>query len=404
MKEVLLKEYKNLTISPILSKEEKDMVSTHFLRGAFCEVKGRKDKKFKLEFIDNATGKTHYSPEISNNMWSKCSISYFKDWLVKVTDLSTGKVIHEHNLDLKDKRVYIHLDSKAIGDTLAWFPQLERFQEKHKCKIITSTFHNEWFESEYPNFEFVKPGTQVNNLYAQYSIGWFYNEDNKVNYNNIPIDFKMYPLAQTASEILGLDYKEAKPRLAFGKRSPSIQDKYVCIAPHASAHAKYWNYPGGWQTIIDYLKEKGYKVVMITREPLGDNWHDSKLGGTLKGVIDKTGNYSIADRVNDIKYADFFIGLGSGLSWLSWAVDTPTILISGFSKPYSEFVDCERVFPMNEDICNGCFNRTRLDAGDWEWCPDHKDTERMFECTKSITPSQVINSIENIIKNNNKKK
>jgi len=403
MKEVLLKEYKNLDILSIPSKEEKDMVSTHFLRGAFCEVKGKKDKKFKLEFIDKSTGKIHYNPEISNNMWSKCSISYYKDWLVKVTDLSTGKIINEHNLNLKDKRVYIHLDSKAIGDTLAWFPHIERFQKKHGCKVITSTFHNEWFESEYPEFEFVKPGNQVNNLYAQYSIGWFYNEDDTINYNNIPIDFKKYPLAQTASEILGLEYKEVKPRLAFSKRAPSIQEKYVCIAPHASAHAKYWNYPGGWQTIIDYLKEKGYKVVMITKEPLNDEWHDSKLGGTLKGVIDKTGNYSIADRVNDLRYADFFIGLGSGLSWLSWAIDTPTILISGFSKPYSEFSDCERIFPV-EDVCNGCFNRTRLNAGDWEWCPDHKNTKRMFECTKSITPSQVISSIENIIKNNNKKK
>ena len=28
---------------------------------------------------------------------------------------------------------------------------------------------------------------------------------------------------------------------------------------------------------------------MLTAEPLGDEWHDSKLGGTLTRVIDKTG-------------------------------------------------------------------------------------------------------------------
>ena len=67
-------------------------------------------------------------------------------------------------------------------------------------------------------------------------------------------------------------------------------------------------------------------------------------------------------------------------------------MISGFSEAYSEFEDCARISsPKNK--CSGCFNRVRLDAGDWEWCPDHKDTDRMFECTKSITPDTVIAAI-----------
>ena len=57
-------------------------------------------------------------------------------------------------------------------------------------------------------------------------------------------------------------------------------------------------------TLRDYLNEQGYKVVMITHERLGDDWHDSKLGGTLTGVINKTGNYPIEDRMVDIKHAD----------------------------------------------------------------------------------------------------
>jgi len=67
---------------------------------------------------------------------------------------------------------------------------------------------------------------------------------------------------------------------------------------------------------------------MITHERSGDDWHDSKLGGTLTGVINKTGNYPIEDRMVDIKHADAFIGVGSGLSWMSWSIGTPTVLIS----------------------------------------------------------------------------
>jgi autotransporter strand-loop-strand O-heptosyltransferase len=157
------------------------------------------------------------------------------------------------------------------------------------CDVICSTFHNEWFEGNYPHIEFVKPGSQVDNLYAMYNLGWFY-DDKKVIFDKIPIDFKKYPLQQTASEILGLKYSEVKPIINSPKTKTDIKGDYVVIAPHASAHAKYWNHKGGWQTIIDYLNKQGYKVVMLTQEPLGDEWHDSKLGGTLTGVIDKTGD------------------------------------------------------------------------------------------------------------------
>ena len=74
----------------------------------------------------------------------------------------------------------------------------------------------------------------------------------------------------------------------------------------------------------------------------------------------------------------------------------PVILISGFSRPFSEFsIDCERVF--NPDVCNGCYNDSQLDPSNWKWCPIHEDTDRMFECTKTITPSVVKESINNII-------
>jgi len=131
---------------------------------------------------------------------------------------------------------------------------------------------------------------------------------------------------------------------------------------------------------------------MITQEPLGDKWHDSKLGGTLKGVIDKTGDAPLSERANDMMNAKAFIGIGSGLSWLAWGLGTPVVMISGFSEAYSEFEDCERI-EAPKDKCGGCFNKVQLDAGDWEWCPEHKDTDRHYECTTSIKSQIVIDAI-----------
>ena len=397
MKEVLVKEYNNLKKLSIKPKEGSYTFNIHFIEGAFVEILGEKSAKFKVEFINQDNSESVYTTEITNNMWTKTAVKYYLNYYIKITNLDTEEIF-EHKYNAENKRVYIHLDSSAIGDTLAWFPYVEEFRKKHNCQVICSTFHNDWFESEYPEIEFIKPGTPATDLYAMYSIGWHYDEDSTINTNFNPNDFRKYGLQECSADILGIDYQEIKPKLSFRKtlQIGPIEGKYVVIAPHGSSHAKYWMYPGGWQTIIDYLNDQGYKVVMITQEKLGDDWHDSKLGGTLKGVIDKTGDYPLEDRATDMMGAEFFIGIGSGLSWLNWALNKKTILISGFSAPFSEFKDCERVFTEAPSACNSCYNKTRLDAGDWEWCPEHKGTDRHFECTKTILPSQVAKAIERV--------
>ena len=391
MKEVLIKEYNNLIKIPKESLYPTNKMWFTFINGAQVEIVGSIDKNYKIEFIDQKNNNTIHTTEINNNMWSKLSKRYFIDCLIRVTDLSTNEIT-EHKYDAKDKTVYIHFASKALGDTIAWFPYAEEFRKKHQCNMIVSTFHNEMFKENYPNITFIEPGTPQDGLYAMYEVGYHYDENSNVDYNRNPSDFRKLSLQGAAYDILGLPNKEIKPYLTYKNTGPTIEGDYVVIAPHGSTHAKYWNNPGGWQKVINYLNNKGYKVVMITQEPLGDEWHDSKLGGTLINVIDKTGNHPLSERANDLMNAKAFIGIGSGLSWLAWALNTPVIMISGFSEAYSEFEDCERITaPKNK--CSGCFNRTRLDAGDWEWCPDHKGTSRMFECTKSIPSSVVINAI-----------
>jgi autotransporter strand-loop-strand O-heptosyltransferase len=396
MREVLIKEYNNTSMLSLPFKEPKNSFNIHFVNGAFCEILGPDNKEYDVIFKNNKTGKIHHQTTIKNNMWTKTGIQYFIEWKVEIYEKDSNILVYEYLYNAKNKRVYIHLDSGALGDTLAWFPYIEEFRKKWDCEMVVSTFHNDWFESKYPNLHFVNPGDEVVDLYAMYGLGWFY-DDQKIDEAKSPIDFKKYPLQQTATELLGLEYKEVKPILHFNDKGKQIDGDYVVIAPHASAHAKYWMYPKGWQTVINYLNANNYKVVMLTQEPLGDEWHDSKLGGTLTNVINKTGNLPLEDRINDIKYAKLFIGVGSGLSWLSWAMNTPTIMISGFSYPYTEFQDCERIFNDDSNICGGCFNRHWLNPGDWEWCPDHQNTPRHFECTKTIPPSQVINSINKLL-------
>jgi autotransporter strand-loop-strand O-heptosyltransferase len=120
------------------------------------------------------------------------------------------------------------------------------------------------------------------------------------------------------------------------------------------------------------------------------------MGNKLPTGIIQHPNGPIELVMDELKKSKAFIGIGSGLSWLSWSLDVPTVLISGFSYDWAEMKDCIRI-AAPKGKCEGCFNRVRLDGGDWNWCPDHKGTDRQFECTKSISSIQVIKELEKFL-------
>jgi autotransporter strand-loop-strand O-heptosyltransferase len=356
----------------------------HYVTQPYFEVRGTTENKLKIKYYDD-NNNISYQNDLSINSWVKLNKEYFIKWRTTVEE--DGEIIYDETLNLEDKRVYISFGSKSLGDTLAWMPYVEEFRKKHNCILIVSTFLNYLFVDQYPNIEFVGPGDIVSNIHAQYRLGWFYNEDGSVNYNMTPNDYKTQPLQKTATDILGLEYKEIRPLLNLPN---TPKKKKVGIGFHSTAQAKYWNNPEGWQKVVDYLVSLGYECMIYSKE--GDGYMNNNYP---KGVtIYKGGN--LQEVINDLSECEFFIGLGSGLSWLAWACKLPVVLISGFSEKWAETtLDTYRV--INENVCHGCFNSERLDAGDWNWCPLHKNTERMFECTKRISSDMVVKEINKII-------
>jgi autotransporter strand-loop-strand O-heptosyltransferase len=282
------------------------------------------------------------------------------------------------------------LDSRALGDSLSWVAYIDEFRKKYNCKVVTSTFMNDMFEQDYKEIEFVAPGTNVTDLYAMYSVGLFYNEDGTINGLKNPIDPKTQTMQKMCSDILGLDYIEVKPILKDRPVTIDNDLKQICIGIHGTAQPKFWNNPQGWQDVVDWLVGRGYTVKLLSKE--GDDYMGNKLpNGIVKHPI---GPLELV--MDEMKKSKAFIGIGSGLSWLSWALNVPTVLISGFSYDWAEMQDCVRI-AAPKGKCEGCFNRLKLDAGDWNWCPDHKDTNRQFECTKSITSESVIKELEKFL-------
>jgi autotransporter strand-loop-strand O-heptosyltransferase len=362
-------------------------IDINFNSGPFVEITGAGHAQHRVEFVDAKTGKLEFTTDIGMNCWARCNQRYYKEWLINVTELLSGEVT-THKFDLTGQNVLITLDSSALGDTLAWFPHIEEFRQKHNCIVWVSTFKNELYALNYPNLRFIAPGHRINNLYATYQLGWFYNE-NDVNAEMHPRDFRKLPMQATTTDILGLEYSALKPVLTIPNDPRPIEEPYVCIAMHSTAQAKYWNNPTGWQEVTDYWLAKGKKVVMLSLEENGymQNFYPT-------GVTTITGNRTLENTMLYLKHCEMFIGVGSGLSWLSWSVGAPTVIISGFSKPITEPNDTHVIRVFKGGGCNGCFNRSRLDAGDWNWCPDQQGTHRQFECTRIITGTDVISAIE----------
>jgi len=351
----------------------------HFVNNPYFEIIGlESDKKYTVEFIE-PNGNVLYRNIISTNNWVKLNREYYTDYTIKVW--CDDQIIFLERINLENQRVFISFDSHSLGDTIAWIPYALDFKEKHNCDVIVSCNFSEFFVDVYPEIEFVSIGSVVDNIRAMYKLGWFWDK------NKEPEICNTIPLQKTATNILGLEYREIRPRIKFEPKEKLFDGKYITIATHSTSGLKYWNHKDGWQQLVDNLISLGYKVISISKEQ-----------SNLKNVFDLE-DTSIENTMNTIHHSEFFIGLSSGLSWLAWALEKHVVMISNFTEENHEFTsNTTRI--MNTDVCNGCWNNPmfKFDKGDWNWCPEHKDTLRQFECHKSITPQMVINKIKHLIK------
>jgi autotransporter strand-loop-strand O-heptosyltransferase len=372
-KDNYIKEFESTKIDIKKPIESRITFNCHFVDRAFFEIKGETNKTFKVSFVDN-NNQIAYQSNLTANTWASPNRKYFQNWKVLVDD---GTKINRIDYNCIGKRVLISIDSSSLGDSIAWIPYVEEFRKKWNCEVIVSTFWNNLFKNSYSNLEFIEPGTVVHNLYASYMIGWFWNSDKE------PEEPNTIPLQKSASNILGLEFKEIKPEIDFTPKSRPYENKYVVIAPHSTAGLKYWNNATGWQELINYLISKGLSVVNISKDVV-----------EYEGVINIS-DTSIENTMNVIHHSEYMIGLSSGLSWLSWALGKHVVMISNFTTSDHEFQsNCTRI--VDYSVCNGCWNKTefRFDKGDWNWCPVFKGTDRHFECHKKITSKTVINRIE----------
>ena len=379
-----IQEFINSYVPP---KPKPNKIHISYLDNPKVEILGDEKKEYFIEFIDKSNNNIIHSSTITNNMWTSCTREYYTEWIIKIN----GEIVDEFNI--KNERVLISLESKSIGDTLAWTPYAVEFAKKHNCKVVLSTFHNNWFKNleAYKNIEFIEPGDISPNIKVKYKIGWFRNDDTGLwnNKNKHPNQVNLFPLQQTATDILGLEFKEVNYGIDFHKKGRPIKGKYVVIAPQSTAGCKEWPYTY-WTVLAKLLNQAGYQVVCLTK----DRFEIPNTINSWGQPFDIVANYML--------HAETFIGLSSGLAWFNWALNKQTVMINNFTSEEHEFqTKVTRI--RNESVCNSCWVNPNFsfDAGDWDWCPIWKGTDKQHICQKSIHPNKVFTEVKKLL--NNKK-
>lgn len=347
--------------------------------------------EYRCVFTDLDTGCLLYSMDVAPG----CTVASVKKFYIRFgleiyRKDQLKEPIFRHELNLAGKEVMIQLPVGALGDTVAWFSYVERFQRQHGCKLTVSmaSYMADLFRDQYPEIRFVSKDEAVKLApYATYNLGLFFGGD----VNHQPFDFRQVGLHRTAGHILGVaDLSDIPPRVNLSAPR-RITEPYVVIASQASSQCKYWNNPSGWREVVGELKKRGYRVLCIDRMP--EYGMDYIWNHIPYGCEDFTGDKPLQERIDIIKDAAMFIGLTSGLSWIAWCCRVPVILISGFTDPVNEFATPYRV--QNFTVCHGCWNDMRCEFKHKEflWCPRAKSDSGKFECTKAITAKMVIDKI-----------
>ena len=299
-----------------------------------------------------------------------------------------GEPIFYHQFDPRGQRIHF-LFARALGDNIALLPYVEQFRRTFDCKVSCTVPPplREIVQTYYTNVELTNELPE--DSYACFYMAAWVNMPFAA-----PCDPRTLTLEAIGKSILCSPLLSIPKKIIYTPTKPrSIKEKYVCIGVQASAPNKCWLNPDGWDQVINHLKALGYRVLCIDRDRKCSNY-----GLTVEmpeGVEDLSVDYTLIDRVNQLAYADFFIGVSSGLAWLAHAVDIPVVMISGITEHWYEFATPYRIF--NPLVCHGCFNDMRVDFNRVPHCVSYKDAARKYECSKKISTRQVIDAVDRLV-------
>ena len=379
-------ESKYATKSPILGETGIPEVLLDFNDGLRVQIpKGN----WHVKISDYSSNFVFMDEDISAGTTLISVEKFFVHW--EITLSLDGEICFYHRFDPTEQKVHFMFPNSALGDNIILFSYMRAFKNFYNCQVSCTVpkYMQDIIKLYYPDIK-LSDEISEDNYATFYMVGQNFNEPITSTEN-----LRAIPLRRFGNAIVGWHISAEEKVIFHPTKKRQINEPYVCIAVQASGTPKAWLNPNGWDFVVKYLKELGYRVFCIDKDKEASN--DGNVVKMPEEAEDFTGDIPLIERINLLAYADFFIGLSSGLAWLAWSADIPVIMISGLTKPWHEFDTPYRIY--NNLVCNGCFHDMQYGHKEVFVCPKYKGTEQAYECSKKISAQQVIDAINSLLTN-----
>ena len=140
-------------------------------------------KEYHVVFSDSDTGVILFSQDTVPGAFITSVKKFYICFQLAIYEKGGKEPLFTHDFDARDKEVMIQIPVGTLGDSIGWFSYVERFQRKHRCRLICVM--NQWI-----------------------IMGLFFRGD----VDHQPIDFRYIGLHRTAGYILGVDPADEPPR------------------------------------------------------------------------------------------------------------------------------------------------------------------------------------------------
>lgn len=200
-------------------------------------------------------------------------------------------------------------------------------------------------------------------------------------------------------QITGLSLPQTNPRLIFSqdniadgekalaRHSLNYDDRYIVIAPQATAASRRWGAANYGRLSARLVSETDCAVILIgslTERAAGDEV--CRIGGAR--VVNLCGETDLMTAAAIASSARLFLGNDSGLAHLAGAVGCPLVVLSGADNPDETSPLCDRKKVIIKDIdCIRCVKNV---------CP--LSGEAFMRCMKLITVDEVFDAAREVIR------
>lgn len=286
---------------------------------------------------------------------------------------------------MKPRTIYI-IRKRALGDVLWAEPVIRLLSKKYK-KIIVYTKFTELFKN-YPekNVKFVSDLNFLQKCLIRL--------DNLLNLNFFSINLEKSYEASPKQHILhayqkkaGIPLSSEYPKVYLGENEKNSNarwnQKYVVVNISTLSNTQNYRtvYGINWPKIIDYIAQKGYKVIEIGTPP-----------GMISEIYQTT---SVREMIGLISKATFFIGLDSGPSHIAASFNVPSIIFFGAVNPeYRHFMNQFKGYILQQPCTHaGCYHNKKIEKE--HICPLYGTTGTPVCCI--FTDSEIQTAINKLI-------